>query len=35
VNDVTVRPHDPFGAEITLRPDDVADYARRAGESWA
>ena len=29
---MSVRPHDRFGAEITLRPDDVADYARRAGD---
>src|SRR5256885_1103752 len=27
-----VRAHDRFGAEITLRPDDVAEYARRAGD---
>jgi len=27
-----VRPHDRFAAEITLRPDEVADYARRAGD---
>src|SRR2546430_5827776 len=27
-----VRTHDRFGAEITLRPDDVAEYARRAGD---
>jgi len=29
---MSVRPHDRFGTEITLRPDDVADYARRAGD---
>jgi acyl dehydratase len=27
-----VRPHDRFAAEVTLRPDEASDYARRAGD---
>jgi acyl dehydratase len=28
-----VRPHDRFSADVTLRPGDVVDYARRAGDA--
>jgi len=30
---MNVQPHDRFSSEVTLNPDNVADYARAAGDS--